>query len=254
MSHLHVKSSHHRSIAIAAMLSVLCSAAGAQAFRAEIMVHSGQARGLVLVEGTESNPEIIPLLTGLAKMESDLQLGMLFLQDGLSNPEGSHFTHPRVETYPNIKDGLIKAGIADFEAQLIALEAGGDRATVTAAYTEALTAIMGARSTLRPSGQDMMMSLVDQVRAIVDEINPAGPTELQNFQDAWAMLMVARNEFDLLTRGHDAATEAAAEEMAMALDNIIIDMPDPNARGAVAYDPAPLLEVLTRLEGLAGSV
>ncbi|MBA3909706.1 MAG: hypothetical protein C0524_07415 [Rhodobacter sp.] len=239
---------------MAAMLSVLSTAAGAQAFRAESMVHSGPANGAVPVQATVSDPELILLLSGLAKIESDLQLGMLFLQDGLSNAEGSHFAEPRVETYPNIKEGLVKAGIADFEALLVALEAGGDKATVTAAYTEAITAIMRARSTLRPSAQDMLTSIVDQARAVADEMNPAGPTELQNYQDAWAMLMVARTQVDLLSRSQDAAIIEAAREMVSAFDNIIIEMPDPNAGGAVAFDPAPLLEVITRLERLAGSV
>ncbi len=241
-------------LVLATALALTGADTSAQAFRADLPLHPGTLAGPVLVEGEVSNPEVVPLLTGLAKIESDLQLGMLFLADGLTNPSGSHFTHPRAETYPMIKDGLAKAGIADFEAQLVALEAGGDSATVTAAYTAAVAAIMGARSTLRPSVQDLVASIADQTRAVVGEINPAGPTEVQNYQDAWAMLLVARNQIDLLSQGQDAPVIQAAKELGLAIDDIIISMPDPAASGPVTFDAAPLLQVITGLDALAGTV
>ena len=258
MSKLQFVSMYPSAVFLAAALTAFGSTAEAQAlaqaFRAEALQTPAVAAGPLLVEGTKPSGEVIALLSGLAKIESDLQLGMLFLADGLTNPEGSHFGHPRAETYPALKDALARAGIVDFEAQLVTLEAGGDSATVTTAYTEAIAAIMGARSVLRPSAQDMLLSIVDQTRAVVGEINPEGPTELANYQDAWAMLLVARNQLDLLVRGQDAAVAEAAMKMALVFDDIILSMPDPVASAPVAFDRAPLIEAIAALEGFAGSV
>jgi len=245
--------SHHRStrrLAIAtALLVTFGPMAAAHVFRYTPPPLSAPG----LVEVKVETGDIVGLLSGLAKIESDLQLGMLFLQDGLVNPEGSHFTHPRAETYPDIKDSLVAAGIADFEPQLIALEAGGDKAVVTAAYTDAVAALMGARSTLQPSARDMLMSIIAQAQAVADEIDPSGVTEPDNFQDAWAMLMVARSQIDLLMRDPDAGIAAAAKDMGLALDDIIISMPDPNVSSPVSFDRAPLLDLISRLEAAAGA-
>ena len=204
------------------------------------------------VEGTAASAETIQLLTALARIEADLQLGMLTLQDGAG--QGAHFSEARARTYPAIKDALSRAGIADFEAELLALEAGGGGAGMTAAYTEATIAIMRARSVLRPSAEDSLRSMLDQASAISAAINPAGPTEAEPYRDAWAMLMVLRNQVDLLTRGQDPAVMTAARDLGLALDDIIIFMPDPNTFRPVSFDPAPLLQVMGGLETLAGSV
>ena len=236
-------------LAIAALLAATGTTAGAFVFHPAQPVL--QAPGLVEIK-VEAG-DVVGLLSGLAKIESDLQLGMLFMTDGLTNPEGSHFTHPRAETYPEIKDALIAAGIADFEPQLIALEAGGDQAVVTAAYTDAIAALMGARSTLAPSSRDMLMSIVAQAKAVAEEIDASGMTEPNNYQDAWAMLMVARGQIDLLMRDSDPAIAASAKDMGLALDDIILMMPDPNVSAPVAYDRTPILDLISKLEGLAGS-
>lgn len=226
------------------------SAALAQGFRVDTL----RPLAPVLVEAPASSPETVRLLTGLAKIQSDLMLGLLFLQDGMVSAEGSHFSHPRAETYPGLKDGLLAAGVADFEPQLVALEAGGDNETVLAAYAAANAAVMGARSGLHPSDRDVLQSIVEQVRAIADEINPAGPTEVANYQDAWAMLMVARNQVDFLMFSKDSNVIGAANKMAITLDEIILSMPDPNTSAPVTLDPAPILQAIGALEGLAGGV
>lgn len=232
------------------VLVASASVAAAQGFRVDTLHQPGP----ILAEATASSPETVHLLTALAKIESDLQLGLLFLADGLVHPEGSHFTHPRAETYPGIKDSLAAAGVADFEPLLLALEAGGEKDAVIASYTAAVGALMGARSTLRPTDRDMLLSIVDQARAIAGEINPAGPTEVANYQDGWAMLMVARNQIDLLLKSKDPVIAKAASEMALTFDDVILSMPDPNTSAPVAFDPAPILSAITTLEGLAGSV
>lgn len=229
---------------------VLTSVASAQVFRFEVL---GPAT-VVRAQAAASNPETVRLLLGLAKIESDLQLGMLFLQEGLANPEGSHFSHPRVETWPGIKEGVIAAGGPDLEGILQKLEGGGGKDAVLANYTAALGAVMKARSALNPTDQDIIQSIVAQAKAVVGEINASGPTAAQDFQDGWAMLMVARTQVDLLLRNQDPAVAKAAAEMAMALDDVIISMPDPAQSAPVLFDPAPILAAVSKLEGMAGSV
>lgn len=223
----------------------------AQAFKTTVLA---PAPAPVPVEGEAQNAETVLLLSALAKIESDLLLGMLFLADGLVNPDGSHFTHPRIETYPLIKDGLAAAGVADFEGLLQKVEGGGDQATVTAAYTEVVAALTQARSKLNPSTRDMVLSIVEEVRADLGEFNPTGPTEVNDFQDGWAMLVVARGHVDLLTRSDDPVVAKAALEMGQALDDVILSMPDPAVTAPVDFDPAPIAALLARLEALAGSV
>lgn len=235
------------------LLSIGLFAAVSPAHTQVFRVHLQQPQGPILAEATATSPETVRLLTGLAKIESDLQLGLLFFADGLSNPEGSHFTHPMAETYPGIKDGLAAAGVADFSAQLVALEGGGSKEAVMAAYTAATAALMQARSTLRASPRDLLLSIVDQTRAAVSEINATGPTEVQNYQDAWAMLMVARTQIDLLIRNEDPKIVEAAKTMALTFDDVILTMPDPNTRAPVMFDPTPIIEAVGKLEALAGS-
>lgn len=196
----------------------------------------------------------VGLLSGLAKMESDLQLGMLFLQDGLTNPEGSHFTHPRKETLPQVKDALLAAGVPDLDPLLQKLEAGGEKEAVTAAYGEVLAALITARETLKPESRERVQAIVAQTRDVVGEINTSGPTEVANFQDSWAMLMVARSQVDLLMRDADPAIAKAASDMALVLDDVILSMPDPNQSAPIDVDPAPFQAALDKLEALAGSV
>lgn len=226
----------------------LASAAPGQVFRSETLLPQGP----VLAEGEVRNLDTVPLLTGLAKIESDLQLGLLFLADGLVSAEGSHFARPRVETLPGIKDALAKAGVADLEPFLIALEGAADAVAVEAAYKDAVGAIVVARSVLQPSAQDRLRSIVAQVRLVAGAINAAGPTELENYQEAWAMLLVARGDIDLLGRDQDPVIANAAQRMGLIVDDIILSMPDPNAAGPVPFDPAPIQQTIMQMAVLAG--
>ena len=229
---------------------VVAGLASAQAFRSDGLAVPGPIR----VQATAEAVDTVALLAGLAKIESDLQLGLLFVVDGLTNPEGSHFTHPLAETFPAIRDGLAAAGVPDLEPLLSALEAGGDKDAVMAAYKAATAGLMEARSVLRPSPSVMLQAVVAQTRDALGEINAAGPTEVNNYQDAWAMLMVARTNLDLLARTDDAAVAKVAEGLILGFDDIILTMPDPNQSAPVSFDPAPIAALLSQLETAAGSV
>lgn len=220
--------------------------ASAQTFRLGAL--GGQA-AMIPVQAEASNPETVRLLIGLSKIRADLQLGMLALGDGLTLAEGSPFARPRKDIWPGIKDGLLAAGVPDFEPVLQNLEQGGGKEAVTAAYHEAEGAILKAHSTLRPSAQDMAITVMELARASAAEINASGPTEVRDYQEAWALLMVARGELDLLSRSTDPAMAKLAQSEAMAIDDILISMPDPNQIAPVAFDPAPILELIGRLEG-----
>lgn len=235
---------------IAAASLTLTSPVSAQVVRSIMTVEPD----LVLAEASATNPETVRLLAALAKIESDLQLATLFMQDGLTGTEGSHFTDPLNETLPGIKDGLAAAGVADLEPLLITLEGGGDAATVTANYQAVITALILARSALKPTNRDLLLSIVVQTEAVVGEINASGPTEVNNYQDAWAMLMVARGQLDLLMSDSDPAIKAAAAEMGLGLDDVILSMPDPTVAAPVEFDPAPILTLKARMEELAGTI
>jgi len=222
--------------------------AGAQALYTEPLLLAEP----VEVEGEVRNLDTVVLLTGMAKIESDLQLGLLFLTDGMVSAEGSHFSRPRAETLPGIKDALNKAGVADLEPVLKALEAGGDSVAVEAAYKDAVGAIIMARSVLQPTAQDRLRSIVAQVRLVAGKINPAGPTELESYQEAWAMLLVARGEIDLLGRDADPVVANAAQRIGLIVDEIILSMPDPNATGSVAFDPGLIQQTIMQMAVLAG--
>lgn len=42
--------------------------------------------------------------------------------------------------------------------------------------------------------------------------------------------------------------------MGMALDDVILSMPDPAITAPVEFDPAPIAALLARLEALAGAI
>lgn len=222
--------------------------ADAQALRSETLILPGP----VTVQAEAVREETVRLLTGLALIESRLNAGLLFLQDGLTHPEGSHFLRALTVTYPEIKDGLLAAGIADLEPLLAALTTDHDIALINADYTLALTAVLKARSSLNYTGRELLQSVVEQMKLAATEFNPAGPTDLHDYQDAWAAIQVARSELDLLLRSKEAEVAKAAEAMVPVFDDLILSMPDPNAAGPVAFDPALIDQAITSLTGLAG--
>lgn len=222
--------------------------ANAQALRSETLILPGP----VTVQAEAVREETVRLLTGLAFIENKLNAGLLFLQDGLAHPEGSHFMRALTVTYPEIKEGLLAAGIADLEPLLAALVNDHDIVSIKKDYTLALAAVLKARSSLNYTGQELLQSVVEQMKLAATEINPAGPTDLHDYQDAWAAILVARSELDLLLRNEDAAAAKAAEQMVPVFDDLILSMPDPNAAGPVAFDPALIDQAITSLTGLAG--
>lgn len=239
-----------RLVMVAAAGLAAGSAASAQAFRSDAPGLSM----LVRIEAPASNPETVRLLVGLGRISADLQLGLLFLGDGLTHPEGSHFNRPRKEDWPGIKDGLLAAGVPDMEPVLQKLEAGGSKDAVTAACMEAKAALLKARSTLNPSAQDAALAVLELAKAAAGEINASGPTEVLSYQTAWALLMQARSEVDLLARNPDPAMAKLAVAEGMAIDDMIITMPDPNQVAPVTFDPAPILDLIDRLAKIDESV
>ena len=209
---------------------------------------------LVQAEVAANDPETVRLLAGLARIESELQLGNLLLQLGQADAESSDFADPRAETLPGIKDGLAAAGVADLEPLLQALEAGGDAATVTANYQKVITGLAVARSTLNPSNHDLLLSVAAQTTAAVALINASGPTEVRAYQDAWSMLMIARGQVDQLLGDADPAIVQAATEMGRDLDDVILSLPDPAVTEPVELDLAPIQALEAKMEGLAGAI
>ncbi len=237
-----------------AMLAALGLAAGAAASAQAVRLEVPGRPAVVQVEAVASNPETVRLLVGLGRIGADLQLGMLFLGDGLTNPEGSHFSQPLKETWPGLKDGMQAAGVPDLEPVLQKLEAGGSKDAVTAAYREAEKALLMARSKLNPSAQDAALAVLELAKAAAAEINASGPTEVHAYQNAWALLMVARGELDLLARTPDPAMAKLAAAEGMAIDDMIISMPDPNQTAPVSFDPTPILDLIGRLGKIDESV
>lgn len=198
--------------------------------------------------------ETIFLIAGLIGIERDLLLGQLFLQDGLVSAEGSHFTHPRHDNFPAIKDGLAKAGAPDLEPLLIALEQASDKNAVNEAYKGVLSGLQQAKSALQPTEQDVMGAIIQTVEAAAAILDPSGTTEVIAYQEAWGLLMVARSQLDVLASSSDPAIKAAASGMASAFDDVILFAPDPNASAPVPFDPALVTQLLGTLTGQAASI
>lgn len=92
------------------------------------------------------------------------------------------------------------------------------------------------------------MAVLELTKGAAGQIDASGRTEAKAYQVAWALLMVARGELDLLSRNADPRLAKLAASEAMALDEIILTMPDPNQTAPVAFDPAPVLKLIQRLE------
>lgn len=209
---------------------------------------------VVLIEAEAANADTVQLILGISKIRADLQLGMLFLQDGLTHPEGSHFARPRATVWPEIRDGLAAAGIADIEPLLLTLEQSTTADAATAAFRDAEAALLKAQSALKPAPKTLAVAVIETVKAAAAEINPAGPTEVGAYQRAWSLLMVARGQLDLLARSEDAAIAKLATDEAIMLDDVILSMPDPNQTAPVAYDPAGLTDLIDRIQKMDEAV
>ena len=231
-----------RVVMVAAVALGAGSSVSAQAFRSEILGLHLQTE--IKIEA--SSPEIVRLLAGIIEIRSDLQLGLLAKHDGLP---AAHINDALTIVWPEFREGLMAAGMADLEPLLETLDAASDPAAIAAAYTEIERALMKGHEALNPSSADMLLSLNAVAQTIATEtINQSGPTSVHDFQDAWAMILSARGELDLLMRDSDPAIAKYAKEAAMAFDDVLISLPDPNQNAPVEIDPALFKDLAIRLE------
>lgn len=208
----------------------------------------------VLAEAVASNPETVRLLVGLSSMERDMMLGMLFADEALANMPESHFADPRLDFFPALKDGLAAAGVADLEPLLIAVEGSTDKETLMKTQAAANTAVLIAVSALHAEDKDQVLAVIEAVREANARFNTAGPTDVVNYQDAWGTLLIQRGKIDLLMQSENPVVAKASTDMAMALDNVILSMPDPVVSAPVPFDPAPVAALLAQLDGLASGL
>lgn len=233
-------------LTVPALLSLFpAPTAEAQIFRPAVPV----ATDLVLVEGEAADAETLRLLAGIGEIRADLKLGLLFLQEDLQRPEGSHFAHAREVVLPTIAEGLTAAGVADIAPLLQALEEAKSEEAVKAAYNEAEGALLRARSALNPSSDLVLQSVAAMTQAAADLIDGSGTTPVADYQRAWEILIVARGELDLLAK--DPAAAKRAGEQALAMDDVILFMPDPNQPAPVAFDKALILDLIGKLQTVA---
>lgn len=214
----------------------------AQAFRSDILGVHLQTE--IKIEA--SSPETVRLLAGIIKIRADLQLGLLAKHDGLPS---AHINDARTIVWPEYREGLMAAGMADLEPLLEKLDAASDPAAISAADAEIERVLMKGHEALHPTSADMLLALNAVAQTIATEtINQSGPTSVHDFQKAWAMILSARGELDLLMRDPDPAIAKYAKEAAMAFDDVIISLPDPNQNAPVQIDPALFKDLVTRLE------
>jgi hypothetical protein len=236
-----------RATALALAASILFApVVQAQGFRPEMLGR----HAVVEIRIEASSVEIVKLLAGIGEIRADLQLGLLFLEESLARPEGSHFADPRADIWPKIKDGILAAGGEDIEPLLLTLESAADRDAVMAAYLEVEKALAKTRQALKPTAADVLLSLLEMSKDAEVLINPTGPTDLVAYQSAWGILMSARGELDLLLRHEDPAIAELAKEEAMAFDDLILSMPDPHQPAAVEFDVGLIKALIARLEEL----
>ena len=233
-----------RMVMVAAVALGAGSAVSAQAFRSETLGWEAQTE--IKIEA--SSPETVRLLAGLMEIRSDLQLGLLAKQDG--HP-AAHINDARTIVWPEYREALMAAGMVDLDPLLQKLDAATDKAEIVAAYTEIEGALMKGRAALNPTSADVLLSLRFVAEEVATQtINPSGPTDAHDYQDAWARIMAARGELDLLMHDSDPAIAKYAGEAAMAFDEVIISLPDPGRGGPVEVDPALFKGLVSRLEGL----
>lgn len=195
------------------------------------------------------NDDTVRLLTALIAMQRDLLLGQLFLRDGMVNAEGSHFTHPRKEMLPQIKDTLAALGAPDLETLLMALEEAKDVKAADAAYLAVLAGVKRTKELLAPTGQDVLRAAILSAEEAHAMLDPSGTTGVTAYQEAWGMLMSARGELDALAFGSDPAVKQIGAKMILAFDEVVLLAPDPAAKAPVAFDPAVVSNLIATLKG-----
>jgi hypothetical protein len=227
------------------------SAATAQAFRSELLGHSNVIK--VQAEVKASSPETVRVLAGIGELRAALALGLLFREEGLTNPKGSHFKTARAHIFPKIKFSLVEVGAPDLEPLLQALEAANDKEAITAAFSDVEGALLHARSKIAPTSADVIHAVYAMAKRAAPRIKPSGATPVADYQDAWAIIMSARGELDLLMRDPDPAIAKLAVEQAMLFDDLILSMPDPHQAAPVELDASLINELISRLEKLNGA-
>ncbi|NHB75695.1 hypothetical protein G8O29_02930 [Rhodobacter sp. M37P] len=195
----------------------------------------------------------VRLITGLIAIEHDLLLGSLFSNDQLVSAEGSHFSHPRQETFPEISEALAKAGAPDLEPLLIDLENAGDRKTIDAAYVAALTGIKRTLEVLQPTEQEILHAVIATAQEAQRKLDPSGTTAVADYQEAWGLLMAARGKLDTLVFSRDPAIKTSATKAVLDFDEVLMLAPDPAAKAPVQFDPALIGKLVTSLEGRLSS-
>lgn len=238
-------------LSIPAVLIALALAARAEA--QSLRPGHPMPSALIAVEGEAAASDTLPLLFGLGQIRADLQLGLLARQEGLAQAEATHFAHARTVVLPQIASGLAAAGVADLEPLLKELEASGNAGASSAAYHAVEAALLRARSTLAPPAGVALQAVAELTRTAASRIDLSGTTGVQDYKHAWALLMVARGELDLLARSADRDVAKLAGEMAVAFDDLILFMPDPGQSRPVAIDRTQILELVARLPAADGA-
>lgn len=198
--------------------------------------------------------DTVNLMTAIIQIESDLLLGQLFMHDGLVHAEGSHFTHPRKETLPQIKDALAALGAPDLESLLIALEQAKDVKEADAAYIAALTGLKKTKELVAPTGHDVLEAVILAAEAAHGILDPSGTTAAAEYQEAWGLLTAARGELDALAFSSDPAVKQSAAKMVLAFDEVVLLAPDPAAKAPVQFDPALVAQMIETLKGQLQSI
>lgn len=197
--------------------------------------------------------EKVVLLHDLAQIESDTRLALL-LSDTQLSPAGMAFASDAlVQDWPAVKDHLMAAGIEDFEPILRPLAEAGDPAALREAGRDVMIALTRARSQLTASEADIAASVLELTREAAALISASGPTPVEQYRDAWALLSVARSEADLLLRAKDPVVAKVAPKIILALDDALLFLPDPAASAPAEVDPALLTGAAETVRTLIGS-
>jgi hypothetical protein len=231
--------------ALAASLGLtLATAAAAQS----VTVVSDSGPLLILAEAPAA--ERAQLLAGLGEIRSDLQQAMLTES---SEVAAVNYQHALAEVWPGLKEAMLAAGVADLEPVLQKLAAGGDKDALHHAMIEAEGALQKARSVLAPSDAEVVAAVTVLAGQAAGEIADSGPTDATAYEAAWANLMVARGELDMLSHSSDPAMVKLAMAEAMAIDDMFISLPHPGETGAVTVDPTPIRDLIGRLQKAGGA-
>lgn len=208
-----------------------------------------EAAPALLIPAEALAPDKVRLLLGLAEIRVDLQQAMLAEGPGAA----AHFAHARAEVWPGLKEAMLAAGVTDLEPVLQKLEGGSGKDALRTGMIEAEAALQKARSVLAPTDADVVQVVTALAQGAAGRINGSGPTEARDYLAAWGFLMVARGELDLLARSTDPGMARLAMAEAMAIDEMVISLPDPSDGGAVRVDPVPILDLIGRLQKSGGA-